>query len=92
MAYSVTHNEAAHRYVISVDGVEAGFTEYVQAGDVLDFNHTEVYDQFQGQGLSKPLIKAALDDVRENGKTIKATCSAVEHFIRKNEDYSDLVA
>ncbi|MFD5868908.1 GNAT family N-acetyltransferase [Corynebacterium sp. NPDC060344] len=92
MAHTIDHDEAAHRYVLVVDGEEAGFAAYEPAEGALDFNHTVVHDQFQGQGLSKPLIQAALDDVRLNGGSIIPTCSAVERFISKNPDYADLVA
>lgn len=91
MSQEITHDKDASRYVITVDGAEAGFAAYETAGDVLDFNHTEVYQEFQGQGLSKPLVKAALDDVRVNGRTIIPSCSAVERFIAKNPEYQDVV-
>ncbi|HIW68435.1 MAG TPA: N-acetyltransferase [Corynebacterium xerosis] len=92
MAHTIDHDEAAHRYVLIVDGQEAGFAAYEPAEGALDFNHTVVHEQFQGQGLSKPLVQAALDDVRHNGGKIIPTCSAVERFISKNPDYADLVA
>ena len=92
MAHTIDHDEAAHRYVLIVDGQEAGFAAYEPAEGALDFNHTVVHEQFQGQGLSKPLIKAALDDVRQNNGKIIPTCSAIEGFLKKNPDYQDLVA
>lgn len=88
----VRHDEAGSRYVIEVEGAEAGFAAYVDNGDVRDFNHTVVDPAFRGQGLSSPLIKDALDDTRAAGKSIRPSCSAVEHFLNKNEDYRDLVA
>lgn len=92
MAHTIDHDETGHRYVIVVDGEEAGFAAYEPAEGALDFNHTVVHEQFQGQGLSKPLINAALDDVRLNGGNVIPTCSAVSGFISKNPDYADLVA
>lgn len=92
MAHTIDHDEARHRYVIIVDGEEAGFAAYEPTEDALDFNHTVVHEQFQGKGLSKPLIQAALDDVRANRGTIIPTCSAVARFIEKNPEYADLVA
>ena len=56
-----------------------------------EFNHTVIKDAFRGQGLSAPLIKAALDDARGVGKQVIATCSAVAHFIEKNPEYRDLL-
>lgn len=90
--HEVKHDEANSQYIIEVDGATAGTCAYVDNGEVRDFNHTVVGEEFQGQGLSKPLIKAALDDTREAGKKIRTTCSAVERFVGKNEDYQDLVA
>ncbi|AKK09627.1 N-acetyltransferase [Corynebacterium testudinoris] len=91
--HSVEHNEAKHRYEIRVDGREAGYAAYVpRPGGVLDFNHTVVDQAFRGRGLSTPLIKAALDDVRAAGGTVRPSCSAVQHFIAKHEEYRDLVA
>ncbi len=90
---SVDHDENARRFIVTVDGREAGYCSYVtRPGDVRDLNHTVVDQAFRGRGLSSPLIKAALDDARTAGLKIRPSCSAVEHFINKNEDYRDLVA
>ena len=90
---TVTLNEERSRYEILIDGQVAGFAEFAQPSeDVRDFNHTVVEPQFRGQGLSSTLIKEALDDTRTAGKKIIATCSAVQNFLGKNEQYRDLVA
>ncbi len=90
---SVAHEETKNRYVVTVDGREAGYCAYVpRPGGVLDFNHTVVDQAFRGRGLSRPLIQAALDDTREAGLKIRPSCSAIEHFLNKNEEYRDLVA
>ncbi|HIW95505.1 MAG TPA: N-acetyltransferase [Candidatus Corynebacterium gallistercoris] len=88
----VTHDEANNRFVIEVDGEEAGFAEYApKDGGVRDFNHTVVDSAYQGQGLSKILIQEALDNTKEAGGSIIATCSAVKGFVEKNSQYQDLI-
>lgn len=90
---SVDHDEGARRFVVTVGGREAGYCSYVpRSGDVRDFNHTVVDQAFRGRGLSTPLIRAALDDTRAAGLKIHSNCSAVDHFLNKNEEYRDLVA
>lgn len=90
---NVEHKEAEKRYVITVDGDQAGFADYREVdADTRDFNHTVIDPAFRGQGLSGKLVKAALDDTRAAGKKIIPTCSAVEHFVEKNDEYKDLVA
>ena len=89
--FEISHTEGSNRFIISVDGREAGYASYTDRGDnLLDFNHTVVDQAFRGRGLSTPLIKAALDYAREEGASIIPSCSAVAHFIKKNEEYRDL--
>ncbi len=88
----ITHDADNHRYVITVDGTTAGFAAYTPREGVVDFDHTEIDPAFQGQGLSKPLIKAALDDVAASGHRIHTSCSAVARFVEKQPEYQKLVA
>ncbi|KAA8726972.1 GNAT family N-acetyltransferase [Corynebacterium phocae] len=90
MDIQVVHDKANSRYVLSAQGKEAGFAQYSDRTGVRDFFHTEVYPQFQGQGLSKPLIREALDSSRQAGLRVRPSCSAVEYFIEQNPRYGDL--
>lgn len=91
--YTIEHNEAKQRFVISVEGREVGYTSYAhRSDDVLDFNHTVVDQAYRGRALSTPLVKEALDWARAEGKKVIPSCSAVDHFINKNEEYRDLLA
>ncbi|ALA67976.1 GNAT family N-acetyltransferase [Corynebacterium lactis] len=92
MAHTISHDEAQGRYVLTVEGEEAGFAAYTPVEGALDFNHTVIDPRFQGQGLSKILISAALDDVRLSGRQVYASCSAVAGFVDKNPEYKDLLA
>jgi predicted GNAT family acetyltransferase len=88
---SVTHDVDASRYVLHVGDSAAGYADYVQLGEVRDFNHTVIDPAFRGRGLSAPLISAALDATRAEGFGVLPSCSAVEAFIAKNPEYADLV-
>ena len=87
----VTHDTTAERYLITVDGRDAGYADYIQGDGVRDFHHTVIHPEFRGQGLSKPLIQAALDDTRAAGDKVRPLCSAVAGFIEKHPEYRDLV-
>ena len=69
-----------------------GFTQAFEDGDVVTFPHTEVFDEFEGQGLASELVTGALDDIRAQGKKVVATCPYVARFIEKHPDYADLLA
>lgn len=92
MTNTIDFNADANRYEIHVDGTFAGFTQAFTDGDVVTFPHTKVLDEFEGQGLASELVSGALDDVRERGKKVVATCEYVSHFIEKHDEYADLVA
>lgn len=92
MSIEVTHNADKQRYEIHVDGTFAGFTQAKPDGDVVDFPHTVVFDEFEGQGLASKLVAGALDDVRSRGQRMIPTCPYVAKFIDKHSEYSDLVA
>ncbi len=87
----VTHDTTAERYLITVDGRDAGYADYIQGDGVRDFHHTVIDPEFRGQGLSKPLIQAALDDTRAAGDKVRPLCTAVAGFIEKHPEYRDLV-
>ena len=87
----VTHDTTAERYLITVDGRDAGYADYIQGDGVRDFHHTVINPEFRGQGLSKSLIQAALDDTRAAGDKVRPLCSAVAGFIEKHPEYRDLV-
>jgi predicted GNAT family acetyltransferase len=91
MSTTVRDNPEAERFEISVDGKLAGFSEYRLARDRIAFTHTEVADEFEGQGLARVLVTHALDDVRGRGLGVLPFCPYVRRFISKNPEYLDLV-
>lgn len=92
MTHTVVHNKDEQRYEIHVDGILAGFTQAVEDGEVVTMPHTEVFDQFEGQGLASELVGGALDDIRVRGRKVVAECPYVARFIKQHADYGDLVA
>lgn len=92
MTTTVVNNPDQQRYEILVDGILAGFTQTREHGDVVTMPHTEVFDQFEGQGLGSRLVGGALDDLRVRGKLVVAQCPYVARFIDRHPDYADLVA
>lgn len=87
----VRDNPADSRFEIIADGRLAGFAEYHLHGDVADFTHTVIDDEFEGRGLGSQLIRAALDETRRHGRHVLPYCPFVKAFIAKHDDYADLV-
>ena len=79
------------RYEAYVDGVLAGFAEYVPRPGRLVFTHTEVDPDFEGRGVGGALAAAALDDVRRRGLRATPRCPFIAGYIRRHPAYADLV-
>jgi predicted GNAT family acetyltransferase len=87
----VTDNSQARFYEATVDGVPAGALVYELVGDRIVLTHTEVKEEFQGQGIAGQLVRGALDDLRSRGRVITSRCPVVSGFIAKHPDYEDLL-
>ena len=83
-----------NRFEIEVDGALAGFAVYErdQAAKRISFVHTEVDQNFEGQGLGGELVSAALVSAREAQLAVLPFCPFVRGFIDGHRDeYLDLV-
>ncbi len=79
------------RFAVSVDGVDAGEAQYKQEDGRRVFDHTEVYDRFEGKGVGGALIKAALEATQAAGDRVVPVCDFVRSYIERHPDYRDLV-
>lgn len=81
-----------HRYELRAGDELVGIIDYRLHGDVIRLIHTEVPEEFGGQGHAATLARAALDDARSRGLTVRPDCPYVASYIEKHPEYADLVA
>ena len=88
----LARDDAGKRYTGFVEGRVAVFAEFIPAGRLVVFTHTETDPAFEGQGVASQLVRWALDDVRARGLRVVPVCPFVKAYIGKHGDeYSDLV-
>lgn len=80
-----------HRYVVEVDGEIAGFSQYRRRDGRYVFEHTEVGDAYEGQGVGSGLAQFGLDDVRSKGEKMVPLCPFIAAYIDRHPHYADLV-
>ena len=88
----VTDNQAQGRYEAHTKGEVAGYLFYRERPGGLVMIHTEVADEFEGQGIGGRLVAAALDDVRGRGLSVTPVCPFAAGYIDRHPEYADLVA
>lgn len=85
---SVRNDPDGRRYVVTVDGEEAGVAHYAVRDGVVVFTHTEVDPKWEGQGVGSALARGALDDaVRSGGKFI-ARCPFIAAYVERHPEYT----
>jgi uncharacterized protein len=94
----VVHNADESRYELLQDGAGIGIAEYRLvtnddgAPTVAEFFHTLVTPRERNKGNAERLVEAALEDVRNRGLKVKATCWYVDQFLVEHPTFADLRA
>lgn len=86
----VRHDEAAHRFEISVDSDRAHLDHEWRDGTMV-ITHTFVPGELRGRGLAEQLARAALEWARGRGVRVAPACSYVARFIERHAEYQALV-
>ena len=90
-AIDIANHPERNQYEMTSGGKLAALISYQRAGDRIDMQHTKVMPEHEGTGLGSQLASFALDDVRQQGHKVVATCSFVQSFIERHPQYQDLL-
>jgi len=88
----ITRSDDGLKYLLTVDGAEAGLIASGLKDGRAVLYHTEVDPAFEGEGLGSALVKGALDDIRARGLEVVPLCGFVRAYIARHPEYADLVA
>jgi uncharacterized protein len=89
--HTVTVTQEDGRFAIAVDGKTVGFTAFAARDGQRVFYHTEVDDAFGGRGLATIVIAEALAATRDEGLRIVPVCPTVVSYVKKHEEFADVV-
>lgn len=87
----VTHNEPEQRFEAVIDG-RLALADYRRQGNTIFFTHTEVPEALEGNGIAGKIVQTALDYARTEQLSVVPLCPFVTAYIRRNQQYADLVA
>lgn len=87
------NNESKGFFKAMEDGKEAGRMTYSKAGEsrfIID--HTEVNPEFNGKGVGKKMVLAAVEYARQNQLKILPLCPFAKSVFDKTEEIRDVLA
>jgi predicted GNAT family acetyltransferase len=88
MEIDVVHQPSAHRYVVTVDGAEAGEASYVERDNELLITHTFIDPTYRNQGLGAVLVHRAIDDIiATSQRVITSGCWFVTAWLEAHPGY-----
>lgn len=90
---AVTNNKQKHRFEMATGEGETAFIQYTETGEgVLALTHTEVPEEFEGQGIGGALVKGTFEIVEAEGLKIVPLCSFVAAYLQRHPESQSLVA
>ena len=90
MEEKIIHEKENERFVTYVEGNEV-YVEYTMRNNEINLHHTYTHPTLRGKGLAAQVVRAALEFAKENNLMVIPTCSYVQAFIAKNDQYKELV-
>ncbi|QGU03753.1 GNAT family N-acetyltransferase [Corynebacterium comes] len=91
MSHAIHNDTPHHRYVLTVNGQEAGFLNYLQVTGTIDLARTEISEQFSGQGMAADLALHAFEDIHRRELNVLISCPAVRSFLNQHPRFLDMV-
>jgi predicted GNAT family acetyltransferase len=79
------------RYEARIDEQVAGFVEYRRHPEVIEYNHTEVLGEFEGQGIGGTLARGVLDAAKADGKVVIPNCPFIAGWIKRHPEYGEIL-
>jgi predicted GNAT family acetyltransferase len=80
---AATHNPAAQRFEVALDGA-VSVMDYVRSAGTLTITHTFVPPTLRGRGIAEVLMKAAIAFAQAERLTIDPQCSYAARYLEKN--------
>lgn len=88
MEIVVVHQPSQRRYIVTVDGAEAGEASYVERDNELLITHTFINRAFRNQGLGAVLVHRAVDDIiATSERVITSGCWFVTSWLEAHPGY-----
>ncbi|MGB5893709.1 MAG: GNAT family N-acetyltransferase [Ignavibacteriaceae bacterium] len=90
MDIEVKHDKENERFVTEVEGHKA-YLSYTVFDDKIDFSYAFTSPELRGKGIAKIVVEYAFKYAKENNLKVIPTCSYVQAFVERNDNYKNLL-
>ena len=88
---TVVDNPQQHRFELRIGDGAMAAAYYRFRDDRIVLTHTEVPDQYAGQGIGTRLAAGVFDAIRASGRKAVLVCPFMRSFVEHHPEYADLV-
>ncbi len=91
---SIKHIETERngRFEAWFDDVHVGELTYQRTSpERMIIDHTRVFEGFEGQGIARQLVMAAVDFARRNERSVVPVCSYARNVLTRTNEYKDIL-
>ena len=92
---TIKHTETTNNGLFEawLDDVHVGELTYRRTTtERMVIDHTRVFEGFEGQGIARQLVMAAVDFAQQNGRIIVPVCSYARKVLTRTDEYKDILA
>ena len=91
MDIEVKHDKENERFVAEIEGHKA-YLSYNVFNDIIDLSYAYTPPELRGRGIAKIVVEHAFKYAKENNLKVIPTCSYVQAFVERNNNYKNLLA
>lgn len=73
------------------NAIEADNANIKPTAEQMVINHTQVFDGYEGQGIARQMVMAAVDFARKEGRKIMPVCSYAKAVMTRTDEYEDIL-
>jgi len=91
MNIEVKHDKENDRFVAEIEGHKA-YLSYNVYDDIINLLYAYTPPELRGKGIAKIVVEYAFNYAKANNQKVIPTCSYVQAFVERNDNYKDILA
>ena len=79
----IIFDKEKNRAVVYNNTIQVGECDFLETEDYWNITHTEVNDEYQGQGIARKLVECIIENAKKENKKLVAECSYAKKILEK---------